>query len=116
MISLQTEVIQQGMSQFHHLDRFTSTDFIRYSYKDLHCTTAELVYGTTLRLPGEYFDDSLSIFAHPSNYIGKLKSIMYHLKPIPLDLQPTDRHTYISKNLFNYILMFLYDMMLFTSH
>ena len=25
---------------------------------DLHCTSAELVYGTTLRLPGEFFDIS----------------------------------------------------------
>ena len=24
--------------------------------EDLHCTAAEMVYGTTLRLPGEFFD------------------------------------------------------------
>ena len=89
MISPQTEVIKTchpSLRQIHfHW-------FYYNSYKHVHCTTAELVYGTTLWLHGEYVDDSLSIFAHPSNYIDKLKSIMYHLKAIPLDLQQTDRH------------------------
>ena len=66
--------------------------------EDLHCTTVWLVCGTTLRLPGEYFDDSLSDSADPSNYVGKLKSIMHHLKAIPPRLA-TNRQTYISKDL-----------------
>ena len=59
---LPTEVIYQGMSQSHQVDRFPPTDFARYPYtlkEDLHCTAAELVYGTTLQLPGEYFHDSI---------------------------------------------------------
>ena len=44
--------------------------------EDLHCTSAELVYGTTLHLPGDFFrastptdmvEDSLS-------YVNRLKS------------------------------------------
>ena len=39
---------------------------IRTSLKDdLHCTTAELVYGTTLRLPGEFFNTSYANSAVP---------------------------------------------------
>ena len=79
--------------------------------EDFHCTTAELVYGTTLRLPGEYFDDSVSDSADPSSYVGKLKSIMHHLKAIP-PRPATNRQMYMSKNL----LMFSYDMMLFANH
>ena len=66
--------------------------------EDFHCTTAELVYGTTLQIPGEYFDDSVSDSADPSSYVGKLKSIMHHLKAIP-PRPATNRQTYMSKDL-----------------
>jgi len=58
---------------------------IRTSLKtDLHCTTAELVYGTTLRLPGQFFNTSTDITTtDPSDYVSKLKAIMYRLKSIP---------------------------------
>ena len=58
---------------------------IRTSLKeDMGCTTAELVYGTTLRLPGAYFspqpaDTSLD----PSSYVAKLRSRMQVLKATP---------------------------------
>ena len=92
------------MSQSHHLDRFTSTDFTRYSY----CTerrftlydSRALVYSTTLRLPGEYLDDRLRDSADPSNYVGKLKSIMHHLKAIP-PRPAINKQTYMSKDLLN---------------
>jgi len=60
---------------------------IRTSLKtDTRCTTAELVYGTTLRLPGEFFNT----FAHitttdPSDYVTKLKDIKYCLQQHLLD-------------------------------
>ena len=52
--------------------------------EDLKFSTAELVYGTTLRLPGEFFSPS-----HPSSindvndYVSKLKSFMSNLRPAP---------------------------------
>ena len=60
---------------------------IRTTLKDdLHCTTAELVYGTTLRLPGEFFDTSCANNAVPDPmcYVTKLKTAMQQLKAVPL--------------------------------
>ncbi len=44
-----------------------------------HCTAAELVYGTTLRLPGEFFTPSHST-VDPSSYIAQLKSAMQQIQ------------------------------------
>ncbi|GFT52406.1 retrovirus-related Pol polyprotein from transposon 17.6 [Trichonephila clavipes] len=50
--------------------------------KDILCTPAELVFGTTIRLPGEMFDSS-----KPDddvlNFVSKLKSPMQSLHPKP---------------------------------
>ncbi|GFX86826.1 transposon Tf2-11 polyprotein [Trichonephila clavipes] len=56
---------------------------LRASLKeDILCTPAELVFGTTIRLPGEMFDSS-----KPDddvvNFVSKLKSIMQSLHPKP---------------------------------
>ena len=73
---------------------------IRSAFKeDLGCTAAELVYGTTLRLPGEFFDQSPHNQASDySTYVQKLKSIMQSLQAMPTR-QPQNRRTYISNNL-----------------
>ena len=73
---------------------------IRATLKDdLHCTTAELVYGTTLRLPGEFFDISCADDAAPDPlcYVTKLKTTMQQLKAVP----PRQRHNkaFVSKDL-----------------
>ena len=48
--------------------------------EDLHCTAAELVYGVTLRLPGEFFSHS-SLHSSPDlSYIIRLKQCMSHLR------------------------------------
>ena len=67
---------------------------IRTSLKtDLRCTTAELVYGTTLRLPGEFFNTSTDITTtDPSDHVTKLKAIMYRLKAT------TSSHEYCCKS------------------
>ena len=67
--------------------------------EDLHCTVAELVYGTTLRLPGQYFDDCTDNLSIP-NYVSKLKSIMQHLKAIP-PRATHNRQTYVHNDLLN---------------
>ena len=55
--------------------------------EDLHCTTSELVYGTTLRLPGEFFDSTSTASAHPvpdsHTYLSRLRHTMQQLRPIP---------------------------------
>ena len=66
---------------------------------DLHCTTAELVYGTTLRLPGEFLVTSnLKTTPDPSTYLTRLKSIMQHTTPAPLRPHPATK-SYVSDEL-----------------
>ena len=66
---------------------------------DLHCTTAELVYGTTLRLPGEFFVTSnFKTTPDPSMYLTRLKSIMQHTTPAPLRPHPATK-SYLSDEL-----------------
>ena len=59
---------------------------IRTTLQDnLLCMIAELVYGTTLRLPGEFFNTSYANSAVPDPvcYVTKLKTAMQQLKAIP---------------------------------
>ncbi len=51
---------------------------IRTSLKeDLHCTTAEILYGLTLRLPGEFVSPTTSLpHESPADYVTKLKEAM----------------------------------------
>ena len=44
--------------------------------EDLHCTATELVYGITLRLPAEFFDNSSSKDLDPLSYVSKVKATM----------------------------------------
>ena len=53
MISSPTKVIYQGISQSHHVDRFTSTEFARYLYHTkrrftLYYCRASVWYNTTI--------------------------------------------------------------------
>ena len=61
---------------------------------DLHCTVAELVYGTTLRLPGEFFDENKAeATADPACYVTRLKTTMRDLQATPVRKQtPTNTH------------------------
>ena len=72
---------------------------LRSSYKaDLQACTAELVYGTTLCLPGQFFDPSSRDPTKPtSDLVGKLKQTMQNLKPTAT--RSHTRPTYISKKL-----------------
>lgn len=73
---------------------------IRTSFKeDLSCTCAELVYGTTLRLPGSFFSppkDTLT--ADPSSYVNRLKAAMHKLSAIP-PKHHVQRSSYIAPDL-----------------
>ena len=52
--------------------------------QDLGCSTAELVYGTTLRIPGEFFAPGTDpLTSDPSTYAAQLKLAMQSLKAIP---------------------------------
>ena len=64
---------------------------IRTSIKeDLQASAAEMVYGTTLRLPGEFFSSSsTSSSMDPTNYASRLKAHMNQLQPT----SPCQTHT-----------------------
>ena len=63
---------------------------------DLQCTKAELVYGTTLCLPGEFFDNSkVEPLPDPISYAAKLKSVMTQLQPTPV-CQQQKGNSYVS--------------------
>nr|XP_015911934.1 uncharacterized protein LOC107442797 [Parasteatoda tepidariorum] len=49
--------------------------------EDLQATTAEMVYGTPIRLPGEFLCPSTGT-ADPTNFVGKLKETMQELLPV----------------------------------
>ena len=54
--------------------------------EDLGCSAAELVYGSTLRLPGQFFLPSPDAIPD-TTYISKLKSAMTKVCPIPTRAQ-----------------------------
>ena len=75
---------------------------------DLKCTTAELVYGTTLWLPGEFFDNSnANLFSDPSSYVTELKNAMMQLQPTPVRQQHKDE-SYVSPHLTSCTLVFVH--------
>ena len=68
--------------------------------EDLKCTAAELVYGTTLCLPGEFFDDSKAeATPDPTSYVTRLKRMMKVLQATPVRKQQPCTNTYVSSNL-----------------
>ena len=73
---------------------------IRTSLKeDISSTAAELVYGTTLCLPGEYFTPTTTeSLPDPSNYVRQLKALMQHIQSSP-PRQPTNNDSNIPKGL-----------------
>nr|VZI25393.1 unnamed protein product [Spirometra erinaceieuropaei] len=51
---------------------------------DLECSAAELVYGTTLRIPGDFFEYSQSSGdLDPSDYVQRLRQAMTHPRATP---------------------------------
>lgn len=56
---------------------------LRTCYReDFKCSVAELVYGTSLRIPGDFFADSPPE-VNQSNFVQQLKAFMTKLRPIP---------------------------------
>lgn len=51
---------------------------------DLQCTSAELLYGTTLRLPGQFVAANVNEqLPDPLQYVLRLRTIMDSLRPTP---------------------------------
>lgn len=68
--------------------------------EDIGCTAADLVYGSSLRLPADLLgptDDPALI--DPSNYIDRLRSSMQQLQPVPPRPPPSTRKTFVHQDL-----------------
>ena len=95
---------QQSTGWFHTLPLVLLG--IRTAFReDLDCSSAELVYGTTLRLPGEFYESPTGTSPDSSNYMRFLRSTMQQIRPsvpragkrpvwIPGDLS-TASHVYL---------------------
>lgn len=56
---------------------------MRTSLKEgIQATAAEVVYGTTLRLPGEFFQNTNQDYQATPDYVNQLKQMMQSIKPI----------------------------------
>lgn len=73
---------------------------IRSAFKeDLQASSAELVYGEPLRLPGEFFDHSLPGYTTDiTEFSARMKSFVENLRPVPTQHHST-RKTFIFKDL-----------------
>ena len=56
--------------------------------EDIKASSAEMVFGSTLRIPGEFFNDSFSNSLDPTSYVTSLKTKMRQLK-----ITPASHHT-----------------------
>lgn len=86
---------------------------IRSAYKeDIGSSPAEMVYGTTLRLPSEYFSPTKPN-SYPLSYCSRLKSYMSHL-PFHPPLKLLVPHSYLM--IYTPLLMYLLEMTQHVSH
>ena len=64
---------------------------------DINCTAAEMVYGSSLRIPGEFVTSSQTVVEDPVSYVARLKDHMSRIRPTPTRV--SQRDAYIDKNL-----------------
>jgi len=60
--------------------------------EDMELSPAELVYGSSLRLPGEYFSNSNSNSKgnlSPADYVQQAQAFVQNIKPTPVRKHPT---------------------------
>ena len=68
--------------------------------EDLRCTTAELVYGQTLRLPGEFLGDTPStVITDPASYAAGLRQNMQRLRPVVPRASAAHRPSFVPRTL-----------------
>ena len=75
----------ESTNQYKLVDGSPSTCFAGNSnFQDISSTATELVYGTALCLPGEYFTPTTTeSLPDPSNYVRQLKALMQHIHLSP---------------------------------
>lgn len=72
---------------------------IRSTFKeDIRATPAEMLYGTTLRLPGDFFEPSQSTVCE-ADFIKTLRETMANLRPTPTSNHNTRQSYFVQKEL-----------------
>ncbi|CAB3228207.1 unnamed protein product [Arctia plantaginis] len=72
---------------------------IRSAYKeDIKASPAELVYGETLRLPGEFLESQGSEFNDVTDYLSRIRMFARQLQPLPAS-RHGNRTVFVSKDL-----------------
>lgn len=72
---------------------------MRSAYKDdLNASSAELLYGETLRLPGEYFEPSDCTSSDITDFATRLRKNMSQIRPVPATCH-CNKNTFIYKDL-----------------
>lgn len=75
--------------------------------EDINASTAELVYGKTLRIPGEYFDNE-DMPAEPKFFVEPLRRHMQQFRPIPTSHHNKNK-SFVYKDLFSCTHVFIRD-------
>lgn len=72
---------------------------IRSAWKDdLKATSAELLYGESLRLPGEFLDPQRQVSDDVESYVARLRRHFVELRPIPASRHGSKR-TFVFKDI-----------------
>lgn len=83
---------------------------IRSAYKeDLGTSTAELLYGEPLRLPGEFFEPEDEGTVDLTDYMSRLRCFVHRLQPSPASRHGKGRNTFVYKDLATCTHVFLRD-------
>lgn len=85
---------------------------IRSAYKeDLNTSTAELVYGEPLRLPGEFLESNMRAdeTVDVTEYITRLRKFAHNLTPVPASHHSNKRSIFVYKDLSTTSHVFLRD-------
>ncbi|XP_063530698.1 uncharacterized protein LOC134741736 [Cydia strobilella] len=89
---------------------------VRNAFKeDLQASSAELVYGQPLRMPGEFFNPGADPFPDVTDYLSRLRTFTKNLRPTPASRHVSQRRTFIFNDLATSSHVFLRDDTLFKS-
>eukprot|EP00117_Sycon_ciliatum_P023229 scpid23771/ scgid19806/ len=66
--------------------------------EEFQCSSAELVYGTTLRLPSEFFQPPPSMPSVPV-YVQFLRDVLQNIRPSDVGPRQSNRPVYVPKDL-----------------
>ncbi|KAJ0176674.1 hypothetical protein K1T71_007853 [Dendrolimus kikuchii] len=83
---------------------------IRSAYKeDIQASTAELLYGQPLRLPGDFFNPPADETIDVTDYLSRLRGFVRDLQPSPAARHSSRRTTFVFKDLSTSAYVFLRD-------